>query len=261
VSFIEAREIRHRYDGRWVLDRVNLSVERGEVFALIGPSAAGKTTLLRLLDLLEKPAEGQVLFDGIDPGALEKTRVTARRRMAFVQQKPVLFRMSVEENVAMGPLWRGERGARLRARVAGVLELVGLEAQKHRDGRTLSGGEARRAALARALATEPELLFLDEPTANLDPVSIAKVELIIARVIEERKVTVVMATHDMLQGQRLAGRIGVLIDGELLQVGRPQEIFLAPGNRRVAEFVGAAGEDERTKKRYYEEENRKGERP
>jgi tungstate transport system ATP-binding protein len=180
-----------------------------------------------------------VLLEGIDPGASEKTRLAARRRMSFVQQKPVLFRMSVEENVALGLLWRGERGARLRRRVARALELVGLEGQRRRDGRTLSGGESRRVAIARALVTEPELLFLDEPTANLDPVSVANVERIIARVIEEEKATVLMATHDMLQGQRLAGRIGVLIDGELLQVGRPQEVFEMPGNRRVAAFVRA----------------------
>jgi tungstate transport system ATP-binding protein len=238
MAFIEARDLGHRYGEKWALKRVSLSVERAEVFSLIGPTAAGKTTLLRLLDLIERPAAGRVIFDGADAGGSEKERLAARRRMSFVQQKPVLFRMSIFGNVALGLTWRGERGERIRDKVERVLEQVGLAGQGGRDARTLSGGETQRVALARALVTEPELLFLDEPTSNLDPVSVAHMERILARIIEEKRTTVVMATHDMSQGQRLAGRIGVLMDGELLQVGSPQKVFCAPGTRTVAEFVG-----------------------
>jgi tungstate transport system ATP-binding protein len=109
---------------------------------------------------------------------------------------------------------------------------------RNREARTLSGGETQRVAIARALVTEPEMLFLDEPTANLDPVSTTKVEEVLAHIIREHKTTVVMATHDQLQGHRLAGTIGVMIDGEILQVGSPGKIFSSPVNREVAEFVG-----------------------
>jgi tungstate transport system ATP-binding protein len=122
--------------------------------------------------------------------------------------------------------------------VDNALELVNLADYRNRNAKTLSGGETQRVAIARALVTEPELLFLDEPTANLDPVSTTKVEEVLARVIQERKATIVMATHNMSQGQRIADRIGVLIGGEVLQIGSPNEIFCLPTNMEVAEFVG-----------------------
>lgn len=238
MAFLEAREIGHRYGEKWVLGGVNLSVEKAEVFSLIGPTAAGKTTLLRILDLLERPTAGRIFLDGVDVTASEKRMLSARRRMSFVQQKPVLFRTSVRENVALGLVWRGERRARIRERVERMLVLVGLEGEGDRDARILSGGQTQRVALARALVTEPEVLFLDEPTANLDPVSVSKVENVLGRVIGEKKMSVIMATHDMSQGQRLAARIGVLVEGKLLQVGSPAEIFRTPASRTVAEFVG-----------------------
>lgn len=119
-----------------------------------------------------------------------------------------------------------------------ALELVEMTSYKNRNARTLSGGETQRVAIARALVTEPEILFLDEPTANLDPISTSKVEEVLHNVVEEKKVAIVMATHDMVQGQQLASRIGVLLDGELMQVGSPGEIFSSPKSQRVAEFVG-----------------------
>ena len=126
----------------------------------------------------------------------------------------------------------------IQDRVRHALETVDLAGYESRRARTLSGGEIQRVALARAMVTEPELLLLDEPTANLDPVSIARVESLIARVIGELRATVIMTTHDMAQGQRLANRIGVLIGGEMLQVGAPSEIFNLPHNTQVAQFVG-----------------------
>ena len=126
----------------------------------------------------------------------------------------------------------------IQDRVRHALETVDLAGYESRRARTLSGGEIQRVALARAMVTEPELLLLDEPTANLDPVSIARVESLIARVIVELRATVIMTTHDMAQGQRLANRIGVLIGGEMLQVGAPSEIFNLPHNTQVAQFVG-----------------------
>ncbi len=235
---IEAYNLGQKYGGRYVLRDVNLKIGRGEVFAVIGPTGAGKTTLLRLLDLLEMPASGKVHFDGVDVTSSGQERLRVRRRMSFVQQKPVVFAMSVYDNVACGLRWRREKDEVIRQRVEGALKLVGMTDYRDRNAKTLSGGETQRVAIARALATQPELLLLDEPTANLDPVSVSKVEEVLAHIVGEHKMTVVMATHDMSQGQRLACRIGVLIDGRLLQVGAPHEVFTSPQTKEVAELVG-----------------------
>jgi tungstate transport system ATP-binding protein len=235
---IEVYNLSQKYGGRYVLRDVNLKIGRGEVFALIGPTGAGKTTLLRLLDLLEMPASGMVHFDGVDVTSSRQERLRVRRRMSFVQQKPVVFTMSVYDNVACGLRWRREKDEVIRQRVEGALKLVGMADYRDRNAKTLSGGETQRVAIARALATQPELLLLDEPTANLDPVSVSKVEEVLAHIVGEHQMTVVMATHDMSQGQRLACRIGVLIDGRLLQVGAPHEVFTSPQTKEVAELVG-----------------------
>ena len=238
MALIETIDLGQKHGQGYTLKGVNLRVEAGDVLALIGPTGAGKTTLLRLLDLLEKPATGSILFDGIDVTAAKKKRLEIRRRMSFVQQKPVVFDMSVFDNVACGLRWRRRKSEGTKQEVADVLELVGLADYSQRNARTLSGGEAQRVAIARALVVKPEVLLLDEPTANLDPVSTAKTEEVLAHIITEGKTTIIMATHDMSQGQYLANKIGVLMNGELLQAGTPDEIFSSPKSKEVAEFVG-----------------------
>jgi tungstate transport system ATP-binding protein len=234
----ETLSLNHEYDGRPVLIDVNLRINSGEVFALIGPTGAGKTTLLRLLDLLDTPRSGSIYFAGAEVTSSHHQRTEIRRRMSFVQQRPIVFSMSVYDNVACGLRWRRQEHETIRRKVDNALELVNLAEYSERNARNLSGGETQRVAIARALVTEPELLFLDEPTANLDPVSTAKVEEVLAHVIQERKATIMMATHNMSQGQRIADRIGVLMAGKVLQIGSPNEIFCLPTNTEVAEFVG-----------------------
>jgi len=238
MALIETIDLEQRYGEQYILKSIDLSINRNEVFALIGPTGAGKTTLIRLLDLLESPTSGKIYFDGIDVTHSQQLRLEARRRMSLVLQKPVVFNMSVFDNAACGLRWRHGDKKVIQQRVNSVLELVGITDYKDRDARTLSGGETQRLAIARALAVKPEVLFLDEPTANLDPISISKIEEILAHIIREQKTTIVMATHDMAQGQRLAGRIGVLMNGEILQIGSPGDIFSLPESRELAEFVG-----------------------
>mgnify|MGYP000235730142 CR=1 FL=1 len=238
MSLIEVVGLSQRYGERVVLKNINVNIEKGEVFALIGPTGAGKTTLLRLIDLLEVPTSGKIYFDGIDTTALGRRKLSVRRRMAFVLQKPAVFNMSIYDNIAYGLKWRGENRKKIEAKINHLLDVVGLSALRHKNARTLSGGEAQRVAIARALAVEPEVLLLDEPTANLDPISTLKIEALIQSIFHEYKTTIVMATHDLPQGRRLAHRISVMVNGEIIQVGKADEIFNSPSNREVAEFVG-----------------------
>ncbi|MFC2065918.1 ABC transporter ATP-binding protein [Chloroflexota bacterium] len=238
MSLIETIDLWQRHDGQDVLKNINIRVDRGEVLALIGPTGAGKTTLLRLIDLIDVPIAGRIYFDGVDATESPRVRLEIRRRMAFVLQKPVLFNMSVYDNVACGLRWRGMEGIKIRKKVNNILEEVGLFAYKSRNARTLSGGEAQRVAIARAVVSDPEVLLLDEPTANLDPISASRIEELITGIIQRHVTTVIMTTHDMAQGQRLADRIGVLVNGEVIQTGSSADVFSSPRNREVAEFVG-----------------------
>ena len=238
MSIIETVDLCQRRGDRDILKNINIRIERGEVFALIGPTGSGKTTLLRLLDLIDTPDRGQLCFDGTDVTESAGLRLEARRRMAFVLQKPVVFNTTVYDNITYGLRWRGMSRSDIRIRVDRVLEMVGLTADRKRNARTLSGGEVQMVAIARAIATEPEVLLLDEPTANLDPVSMARIENLITSIIERHDTTIVMATHDLSQGQRLADRAGMLLDGEILQTGDWREVFNAPHSRKIADFVG-----------------------
>ncbi len=238
MPLIETVNLYHRYGEREVLRSINLQVEKGEVFAFIGPTGAGKTTLLRLIDLLEVPASGKIYFDGIDVTRVGRRRLELRRRMAFVLQKPMVFNMSVYDNVAYGLKWRGKSKREIGEKVTYLLEAVELSAFKDKSAKVLSGGEAQRVAIARAMVFEPEVLLLDEPTANLDPVSTLKTEELIRNIFNQYQTTIVMATHDLSQGRRLANRIGVMVNGEIIQVGKPDDIFSSPSNQEVAEFVG-----------------------
>jgi tungstate transport system ATP-binding protein len=235
---VEIVGLSHSYGEREVLQGLSLSIGKGEVFALIGPTGAGKTTLLRIVDLLEVPGAGEIYFAGKCVPRSGKQRLEIRRRMSFIHQKPQVFNLSVYDNVACGLRWRGEGKDKTAEKVDHILEMVGLEGYKNRNARTLSGGEAQRVALARSLVLEPEVLLLDEPTANLDPVSTAKIEQLISYVARQRNTTMIMATHDMPQGQQLADRIGVLLDGRLAQTGNATDIFRLPQNEEVAHFVG-----------------------
>jgi tungstate transport system ATP-binding protein len=237
MAFIQTKALNLKKGAKTILDGLDMDVDTGEFFVIIGPTGAGKTSLLRLLDLLECPTSGSITIGGIDGGCSSKKRLELRRRMAFVQQKPIAFNMSVFDNVACGLRWRHIDLNTIKNRVSEVLEIVGLAGYQKQNARTLSGGEMQRVAIARALVTQPEILYLDEPTANLDPVSTGSIESLLQSIRHEAKITVVMSTHDMPQGQRLARRIGVVINGRLLQVGRPADIFETPQNREVAELV------------------------
>jgi len=236
---IEVAGLSKSYGSKEILREISLSVREGEIFGIIGPSGAGKSTFLRLLDLIEMPTGGTLSILGED--ALSKeSRFKLRRRMAMLYQKPVIFNRTVFENIAIGMKYRNLSRGTIEERVKDALRAIGLTVYAGRPARTLSGGEAQRVALARAMVTDPEILFLDEPTANLDPRSVDQIEETILHLNRETGTTIIISTHDMLQGQRLAGRMGVIMDGRLPQTGTTQEIFHRPATKDIARFVQMA---------------------
>ena len=235
---IRIEGVTKRFGNTEVLKKTDLEIRRGEIFTLIGPSGSGKTTLLRLIDLLETPTSGRIVFDGTDTAVPDAEKITFRRRMGMVFQKPAVLNTTVAENVAFGLKFRGVDRAQSAQRVKSALEQVGLLGFEERRAVTLSGGEMQRVAIARAIVTGPEVLLLDEPTANLDPVSSAIIEDLLIRINSGQHTTIILATHDMIQGQRLAHRIGVIMNGRLAQAGTLHEIFYQPMGKEVARFVG-----------------------
>jgi len=222
-----------------VLKDVSFTIERGEIFTFIGPSGSGKTTVLRLIDMLERPTSGRISIDGTDVSSMkDRDRITVRRMMSMVFQKPSPLRGTVFDNVAVGLRFRHTGEGEIKDRVQEALDLVGLLEYQERKATTLSGGEMQRVAIARAIAIKPDILLLDEPTANLDPVSTEKIESLISALQSRFGITVVLSTHDMVQGQRLANRMAVMIDGRIGQIGTSKEIFYQPMNRAVAHMVG-----------------------
>jgi len=239
MSIIETHKICQKFNGKEIITDIDLKIEAGEVFALIGPTGSGKTTLLRILDLIDSPSSGTVFFQGDDITTCKEKSLSVRRKMAYVQQRPLVFNMNVFSNISCGLQWRSEKKHVINRKTEAALEMVGMSEFKNRNARTLSGGEIQRVAIARALVIDPELIFLDEPTANMDPVSTAKIEEVLSLIIKEKKKTIMMTTHNMSQGQRMADRVGVIINGRLLQTGNCYDIFNMPENKEVAEFIGA----------------------
>lgn len=235
---IRMEQVTKTFGKTQVIKETDLEIRKGEILTLIGPSGSGKSTILRLIDLLDLPTSGRILFDGQDTAASEKVRLAIRRRMAMVFQKPAVLNTTVARNVAFGLKFRGVPETETVRRVQEALDLVGLSDFSSRKAVTLSGGEMQRVALARAIVTGPEVLLLDEPTANLDPVSSDLIENLIIGINRKFATTIIMATHDMIQGQRLADRIGVIMNGRLVQTGTATEIFYQPGGKAIARFVG-----------------------
>lgn len=222
------------YGGRSVLQIDRLEVAAGEILCLVGPTGAGKSALLRLLAALETPASGQLHFGGFRPDGREFP-LELRRRVTLVFQRPLLLSGNVLSNVEYGLRLRGvERPATKAQAILERLELSGLAL---RSARALSGGETQLLALARALVLEPEVLLLDEPTSNLDPARVARVEEVVAEFHRRRGSTIVWATHNLFQARRVARRVALLLDGRLVEVAETAVFFNSPRDARTAAFV------------------------
>lgn len=223
------------YGGREVLHVDSLEIRRGEIFGIIGPSGSGKSTLLRLLDFLEPPTAGQIHFQNHSVNGADPVPLAIRRQVATVFQRPVLMNTTVYNNVAYGIKIRGERG--IESKVKEVLAWVGLTEFARAPVRTLSGGEAQRVALARAMVVEPQVLLLDEPTANLDPYNVGLIEGIVADLNHRKGTTVVLVTHNVFQAKRLAHRVALLLEGRIVEVAPAERFFSSPSDPRTLAFV------------------------
>ena len=232
----ELSGVRQLYGGREVLSIDQLRIQQGEVLALIGPSGAGKSTLLRLLNFLETPVSGVINFRGVPYGSGHDMPVDYRRKVTTVFQRPCLLNRTVAANVQYGLRLRGNRNS--RRLVSEALDQVGLHHLVKDRARTLSGGEAQRVALARALVIEPDVLLLDEPTANLDPYNVGLIEQIIRRHNQERGTTVVLVTHNVFQAKRLAQRVALLLEGQIVEINDAGPFFQSPRDPRTASFIG-----------------------
>ncbi len=224
------------YGARTVLRIPTLTVEQGEILALVGPSGTGKSTLLRLMALLEAPTAGSVTLhtDGERVG-FSTASIEQRRQFVMVFQRPALLSRSVYANVAYGLRMRGQRDG--HSRIEAVLERVALDHLANARPHTLSGGEMQRVAVARALICEPRILLLDEPTANLDPYNVRLIEGLVSEQHAGHGTTVVLVTHNVFQARRLATRVALLLEGEVVEVAPTEEFFTAPRDPRTAAFV------------------------
>jgi tungstate transport system ATP-binding protein len=225
-----------RYADSVILEVPSLTVERGEILALIGPNGAGKSTLLRLVGLLEYPSQGKLYFNDREVAA--HNGLAIRRRMASVFQEPLLLSASVYDNAALGLRLRGINRRAAEQRVFTWLERLGIAQLAKRRARTLSGGEAQRTSLARALVLDPEVLLLDEPFSPLDPPTRDSLLLDLQGILRETGITTILVTHAREEACFLADRIAVLIDGKIQQLGSTAEVFSRPINDLVARFLG-----------------------
>lgn len=228
-------QVTKSYNGRCVLQIDSLDVRQGEVLAVVGPSGAGKSTLLRLLNFLEPPTGGSIHFLDHEFSPDRIPPLELRRRVTTVFQRPILLNRTVWANVAYGLQLHGRR--EIADQVQATLEQVGLAAMSRKRARTLSGGEAQRVALARAMILQPDVLLLDEPTANLDPYNVGLIEEIVRQLNDRHSTTLVLVTHNLFQARRLAHRVALLLDGRIAEIADVESFFTAPCDPRTAAFV------------------------
>ena len=233
---LQIKEIVKQYDGLMAVDDVSLSLDQGEIFALLGASGSGKSTLLRMLAGFETPDSGRIVLAGEDITHLPPHQ----RPINMMFQSYALFpHMTVAQNVAFGLKQDRLPKNTIEEKVNDMLKLVHMSEYARRKPHQLSGGQRQRVALARSLAKQPKLLLLDEPMGALDKKLRTQMQLEVVDIIEEVGVTCLMVTHDQEEAMTMADRIGVMDAGWIVQTGSPTDIYETPNSRMTAEFIGS----------------------
>ena len=235
TGFLRTDQLVKRFDGVAAVDAVSLSINKGEIFALLGSSGCGKSTLLRMLAGFEKPTSGAVILNGQEISALPPY---ARPINMMFQSYALFPHLDIWDNIAFGLKREGMPKDQIAARVDEMLQLVQLQAFAKRKPHQLSGGQQQRVALARSLAKKPQLLLLDEPLGALDKKLRERTQFELVNILQAVGVTCVMVTHDQEEAMAMATRIAVMSQGRVLQVGTPREIYEHPNCRFVADFIG-----------------------
>lgn len=220
-----------------VLKNFSLSVENGEMVALLGPSGSGKSTLLKLIAGIETPDSGDIQFDS----ATILNMPPNKRGAVFMFQKSYLFPfLSVAENIGFGLKVQGAPAENVRSEVTRMLRLIGMPGIENRKPGQLSGGEQQRVALARALVTNPKLLLLDEPLSSLDTSVRMNLQEAIRSIQRELGITTILVTHDLGEAMAMSDRLALLLKGEIVALGRPEKLFHRPPSMAAAQFMGVS---------------------
>lgn len=235
-EFVKLVDVVKIFGDTVAVQSVNLTVRRNEIFALLGSSGCGKSTLLRMLAGFEAPTSGKILLDGTDLTGI----APYKRPVNMMFQSYALFpHMTVEANVAYGLKQEGVDRQEIHDRVFAALDLVQMAGYSRRKPSQLSGGQQQRVALARSLVKRPKLLLLDEPMSALDKQIRQKTQIELVRILDQVGVTCVMVTHDQEEAMTMANRIAVMTEGQIVQTGSPQEVYMFPNSRFVAGFIGS----------------------
>ncbi len=234
--FMQIKNVIKNFGSFTAVEDVSLEIYKGEIFCLLGGSGCGKSTLLRMLAGFETPTSGQIIIDGQDQAGI----APFDRKTNMMFQSYALFpHMTVEKNIAYGLKRDGLPKAEIATRVTEILSLVQMDQFAARKPHQLSGGQQQRVALARSLVKKPKLLLLDEPLGALDKKLREETQFELIKIQESLGVTFVVVTHDQEEAMTLSSRIGVMTNGEIVQVGTPHEIYEYPQNRFVADFIGS----------------------
>lgn len=229
-TLLSANGLSLTIDGHRLLEDISLSVKAGSAQVILGPNGAGKSLLLRVLHGLIAPTEGDILVRG---RALDRE---ARDRQAMVFQRPIMLRRSVQQNMVFATRARRVPTQMQQQRIDEAITLARLEHKRNQPARSLSGGEQQRMALARALIADPELLFLDEPTASLDPASTAAIEAVLHECVA-RGITPILVTHDILQARRLADDVVFLHEGRVTERGPAKRLLDQPQSQVMQDWI------------------------
>ena len=236
---IEYKHVALRYGEKSVLEDVNLKIEDGEFMVLVGPSGSGKTTMLKMINRLLEPTDGNIYMD--DKRIKDYNQRDLRLSTGYVLQQIALFpNLTVAENIAIIPEMKGWNKDKIKQNTAELLEMVGLPAKEYagRFPSMLSGGEQQRVGIVRAIIGEPRILLMDEPFSALDAISRKQLQALTRKLHEEFKITIIFVTHDTDEALLLADRIAVLQNGQICQIDKPNAILENPANDFVANLFG-----------------------